>query len=160
MLFSVQFGSSRKVAVPLSYVIFFLQVTCCFASIGWCRVHNTTFRTHADVYPCWCIPCLRWFLSFFPHINSVLHILFRCQHTTTKTLFFLSITLTFYLSSWRYVKWLCILRVSLKTIKGKENAQVVQSPPAWIRTGCSFVFCSTQWMRRHTTSHLCQVENI
>jgi len=32
--------------------------------------------------------------------------------------------------------------------------QVVPTTPAWIRKGCCFVSCTTQWMQRHTSSNL------
>ena len=41
-----------------------------------------------------------------------------------------------------------------KSKKKKKNADSVNTLPAWIRKGCCFVFCITQWMQRHTTSYL------
>ena len=36
--------------------------------------------------------------------------------------------------------------------KEKERSQILLTLPAWVREGCCFVFCTTQWMHRHTVS--------
>ena len=48
-----------------------------------------------------------------------------------------------------------LLQRQLGKEKEKERRQqTVKTLPAWIRKGCSFVFCTNQWIQKHTTSHL------
>jgi len=59
-----------------------------------------------------------------------------------------------YLLSSYVIQLPCICDGPLSKRRKKQCRKCKHYQHAWIRKGCFLVFCTTQWMQRHTTSHI------